>query len=81
VDGKLREAAVAAFNKNWQEAFDAGVELERCFRRLCDTMDSLAGAGAHVHLEFPDPLQAWWVAYRETRGDFIPERNPVEAPV
>lgn len=80
VDAKLRQSLVDTFNREWADSFDAGVELERCLQRMCDTMASLTEAGLHMHMEFSEPLQSWWVAYREKQGDLIP-RSPVEAPV
>ncbi len=81
MEKNVRQGSVDSFNREWSEAFDAGVELERCFKRLTDTMARLTEAGLHMHLEFPEPMQAWWVAYRESQGDLIPHRNPLEAPV
>jgi hypothetical protein len=80
MDVKLREGAVDTFNREWTASFDAGLELEHCFHRLTEQMTRLAEAGLHMHIEFPEPLQAWWVTYRESQGDLIPH-SPVEAPL
>lgn len=81
MDDNLRNAAVDGFQKEWDQSFDASIELERCFKRLTDQMARLADAGCHMHLQFSTPLhQQWWIAYRESVGDMIPA-NPVEAPI
>lgn len=81
MDANVRESTVDSFSRDWQEAHDAGVALERAYHRLTDQMNVLAGSGCHILIEFPSPLmQQWWVAYRETQGDLIP-RHPEDAPI
>ena len=69
MDDNIRRSTVNTFNEAWADASAAGAELERCFKRLADSMAALSNAGCHMNLEFGGPLQEWWVDYRETLGD------------
>lgn len=77
---RMRAAAAAEFERQWQQAAEAGTELRRVLDRLAAGMHAMAEHGAHLTVVFPDELvQAWWVAYQEEHGHLVP-RSRLEPP-
>jgi len=77
----MRRGAMDSFNREWDNAIDATIDLERVFTRMSEQAARLAESGCHMHIIMPSEQgQKWWVTFQEAHGNLIPV-HPEDAPM